>query len=405
MLKLFFMPSSKNKNQFLPTPSGSVIMFTLLLSALPSIVKAQNIKPDEKVADTVQKPLAKQLKKLQVSGTIRMRYISSFQHNIDVNGLDHTDKANGASYSSNAFTIPQARIVLAGSIMDKLDVYLRANFGDFAFSPQDKVLELAYATYHFNSYLNIRAGLFKPEFGYEDDVSTDFLQSFDYTNQYVAFGANGWTNYQMGLSVMGNAKALGLPVNYAVGVFNGNGRNGFTDNDNGKQFPARVQAELPFGLKVGLSGGVGKDQGSRISAWGMDVGYEKNLNERLKLSVVTEYKDGSNQSLFFSSVLPGKTIDNYQMRGAYILPHLQYKIAGKRVKGLEASFKYEYLDLNYKLNSNPYRQYLPMLGIDFAEEYAVRLQAGVLIDQYKSNTENTSVYNSSRFVTQLQVRF
>jgi hypothetical protein len=46
-----------------------------------------------------------------------------------------------------------------------------------------------------------------------------------------------------------------------------------------------------------------------------------------------------------------------------------------------------------------------MAGIDFAEEYAVRLQFGMLIDQYKNNIENTSAYNSSRFITQLQIRF
>jgi hypothetical protein len=405
-IKSIFMFSGKIiKKRSLSVAPGSVIILILLLSALTSIVNAQHIQPDQKVTDTLQKNLTRQLKKLQVSGTIRMRYISSFQNNIDANGLEYAGHSNGASYSSNAFSIPQARIVLAGDVTDKLDVYFRANFGDFATSPQGKVLEFAYVTYHFNPYLNVRAGLFKPEFGYEDDVSTDFLQSFDYTNQYTAFGENGWMDYQIGLSVMGKVKALGLPVSYAVGVFNGNGRNGFTDNDNGKQIPGRVQVDLPSGLKIGLSGGVGKDQSSSISAWGADMAYEKNLTQRLKLSVVTEYKEGSNQSLFFSEAVPGRSVNNYQLRGAYILPHVEYKINSKGVKGLEASFKYEYLDPNYKLNGNAYQQYVPMAGIDFAEEYAVRLQFGMLIDQYKNNIENTSAYNSSRFITQLQIRF
>ncbi|MCW3116243.1 MAG: Phosphate-selective porin [Chitinophagaceae bacterium] len=395
----------KTKNSFLPIPSGRSVMLILLLSASTTIAKSQKISPDQQVTDTIQKPLVTLLKKLQVSGTIRMRYISSFQNNIDANGLEHSGNSAGASYSSNAFTIPQARIVVAGNITDKLDVYFRANFGDFAASPQNNVLEYAYATYHINPYLNIRAGLFKPEFGKEDDISTDYLQSFDYTNQYVAFGDNGWTNYQIGVSIMGNAKALGLPVSYAVGIFNGNGRNGFTDNDNGKQFPARVQVELPFGCTIGLSGGIGKDKGSSISAWGADLDYEKKINQRLELSVVTEYKEGSNQSLFFSDAVPGRSVSNYQLRGVYILPHIQYNINTKKITGLEASFKYEYLDLNFRLNGNAYQQYVPMLGINFAEEYAIRLQVGMLIDQYKSNIKNTAAYNSTRFITQLQVRF
>ena len=399
------MSSIKIKKRFLSAAQGKAIMLILLLSALASIVNAQHIQPDQKVSDTLQKTVARQLKKMQVSGTIRMRYYSSFQHNIDVNGLEHPEKANGMSYSSNAFNIPQARVVVAGNITDKMDVYFRANFGDFAVSPQGKVLEFAYATYHFNPYLNIRAGLFKPEFGYEDDVSTDFLQSFDYTNQYIAFGENGWMDYQIGLSAMGKAKVLGLPVSYAVGIFNGNGRNGFTDNNNGKQIPGRVQVDLPSGLKIGLSGGVGKDQGSSISAWGTDIDYEKDLTQRLKFSVVTEYKEGSNQSLFFSEAVPGRSANNYKLRGAYVLPHIQYNTNSKGVRGLEASFRYEYLDPSFKLDGNVYQQYVPMVGIDFADEYAIRLQFGMLIDQYNNNIENTSAYNSTRFITQLQVRF
>ncbi|MCW3115951.1 MAG: hypothetical protein JWM28_33, partial [Chitinophagaceae bacterium] len=390
---------------FLSVSPGRTVMLILLLSALTSIVKGQDIQPDQKVKDTIQKPLIKQLKKLQLSGTIRMRYISSFQNNIGTDGLEHSGNPGSASYSHRAFSIPQARLVVAGDITDKLDVYFRANFGDFATSPQNKVLEYAYATYHFNSYLNVRAGLFRPQFGLEDNIPTDFLETFDYSNQYQAFALNGWTDYQIGVNVTGKIKALGLPVSYGVGIFNGNGRNGFTDNNNGKQIPARVQVELPSGLKVGLSGGVGNDQGSNISAWGADLDYEKNLNQRLKLSVVTEYKEGSNQSLFFSEAVAGRTVTNYQVRGAYVLPHIEYKIDNKRLKGLEASFKYEWLDPNYRLNGNVYQQYVPMIGLDFAEQYAVRLQAGMLIDQYKSNVENTSAYNSSRFITQLQVRF
>jgi hypothetical protein len=391
------------KRSLLTVASGRVFMIILFVY-VSAIVNAQDIQPGQK--DTAQSPLAKQLKKLKMSGTIRMRYISSFQNNIDVNGLDHHPVGStGPSYSRNAFTIPQARIVVAGNLTDKLDVYFRANFADFAGSPQNKVLEFAYATYHFNPYLNVRAGLFKPEFGYEDDVSTDFLQSFDYTNQYVAFGENGWMDYQIGLSVTGKVKALDLPLSYGVGVFNGNGRIGFTDNDNGKQFPARVQVDLPSGLKIGLSGGIGKDQGSRISAWGTDIDYEKKLSRRLKLSCVTEYKEGANQSLFFSEASPNKSVNNYQLRGAYILPHVEYTINNKAAKNLEASFKYEYLDPSSRLNGNVYQQYVPMIGINFAEQYAIRLQAGMVIDQYRYNNENTAQYNSSRFITQLQLRF
>lgn len=377
------------------------VMLIAVMVCLSATAVAQQNQPIAGQADTTAKPLLKMLKKLNVSGTIRSRFVSSLHGNIDDNGLQHSS-ASTALYATNAFTIPQARLVVAGDVTDKLDVYFRANF---ASSNANNIMEYAYATYHFNPYLNVRVGQFRPEFGKEDDIATDFLQSFDYSNQYNAFADNGWVSYQLGASILGEVKALGFPVKYAVGVFNGNGRTSFTDNDNGKQFPARVELDFTPEFSVGLNVGIGKSRGNHVSAWGADVDYEKQLSQRFYLSLVSEYKQGNNQSMFFDNTEAGTTFNQYMMRGAYVLPSLQYKIHSKEVKGLEASFKYEYMDPAYKLNGNVRQQYVPMLGIDFAEKYAVRLQVGMLIDRYDRNIENTTEYNSSRFITQLQVRF
>lgn len=371
----------------------------ILLAVMPTFSFAQmNIS-----GDSLQKPLLKVLKKLEISGTIRMRYNSSLEKNVDVTGKHHLTDAD--SYSTNAFTLPQVRLVASGNITDKLDVYIRANFADFSQNPQNKVLEYAYATYHLTDGLALRAGLFRPEFGREDDIATDFLQSFDYTNQYTAFAENGWMNYQIGVSLLGKAKLAGIPCTYAFGIFNGNGRDGFTDNDNGKQITVRVTTKIIPDLEIGLNSGLGNNKGNSVYAWGIDLDYVKHLGSRFELDVLSEYKEGSNQSLYFSQNLPNQTLDNYKIRGVYALPSLQYKIHSSLVKGIEASFKYEYLDPNYELDSNTRQQYVPMVGIDFAEKYAIRFQVGMMIDHYKTNIENTSQFNSSRFLTQLQLRF
>lgn len=381
--------------------SVSTMVLVFALSFISIIADAKQ----PAVSDTLQRPLLKVLKKLELSGTIRMRYTSSLENNIDVNGKEHSaDKTD--EFTTNAFALPQVRLVLSGNITDKLDVYFRANFADFAQNPQNKVLEYAYATYHFNKSLALRAGLFRPEFGREDDIATDFLQSFDYTNQYNAFAENGWMSYQLGLSLLGKTKVASIPVTYSIGVFNGNGREGFTDSDNGKQVPARVTAEVIPGLELGLNGGFGKSRGNSVQAWGVDLNYEKKLNERLLLAILSEYKDGSNQSLLFNQSNADLRIKDYKVRGVYVLPSVQYKVYGSFVKAVEASFKYEYLDPSYVLSgSNVRQQYIPMLGIDCAEKYAVRLQVGMVIDHYGHNVENSVQYNSSRFLTQLQLRF
>ncbi|MCZ4225097.1 porin [Pedobacter rhodius] len=388
----------KNKNY-----KGFKTILLILLVSSVLMAKGQTGISSPNVADTVSNPLGGFLKGLRLSGLIRSRFVSSFDKNIDIDGIEHAAGITG--YANNAFNVPQARLAVSGDVTSKLDVYFRANFADFSKNPQGKVLEYAYATYHFNPYLNIRMGLFRPYFGREDDISTDFLKSFDYSNQYTVFDENGWMNYQMGISVAGVLKDMAFPVKYYIGIYNGNRRNGFTDNDNGKQFPARVELDFNPDFQVGLNGGLGKEYGNRISVWGVDVYYKKQIDQRLRIDVVTEYKQGSNQSLFFSEAIPGKKIGDYQLQGLYVLPSLFYELKGSTVKGLEASFKYEYLNPSVRQHGNVHQQYVPMFGIDFAAQSALRLQVGAVLDRYDHNVENSSLYDASRFITQLQIRF
>lgn len=343
------------------------------------------------------------LKKVEISGTIRMRYTSSFEKDVGIDGLQHSTDI--PSFTRNAFTIPQARVVLTSDITKKMNVYMRVNFGDFAYLPQSRVLEYAYATYSLNKYFNLRAGLFRPWFGREDDISTDFLKSFDYSNQYTAFSEAGWTSYQMGLSLFGTIALGEIPLRYYTGVFNGNGRNNFSDNDNGKQFSARMESDFTSNLRVGINGGLGTTQGNNIYAWGADVNYQMDVSDRWSVELESEFKQGNNQMLFFAQAIPGRKIGDYQMRGVYVLPSIKYKIKAKEGLGLEASFKYEDLNPDFKQSGNAWRQYVPMIGMDFADVFAIRLQVGMVFDRYDRSVVNTTAYNSGRFITQLQLRF
>lgn len=386
---------------------NAIIVFVALLSCSTLAAEAQQTATEEEPktvsVDTLAKPVLRVLKKLKLGGTIRTRYTTTFDRHIDVDGLQHSNGAD--KFADNAFTIPNARLVLSGDISDKMEVYVRVNFADFKASPTSKVLEYAYGTYHLNPYLNFRMGVYRPNFGREDDIATDFLKTFDFSNQYTAFDDNGWMNYQLGFSVMGEAKIAEIPVKYYVGVFNGNRRNAFTDNDNGKQFPARVEVDFSKDFQLGINGGLGKEYGSHISAWGADFNYQRQVNKRLSVEVESEFKQGNNQNLFFDENVAGTNVNNYMMRGVYVLPSMVYRLNKKDVKSLEASFKYEYFDPNFKRDGNVRQQYVPMVGINFAEQNALRLQFGVVIDRYNENIANSTEYNSNRFITQLQIRF
>ena len=173
--------------------------------------------------------------KITMKGLFQARYSFSANKDIDVNGLHHAD--GSATY--NDFDIKRARIQFASKISDRTDVVLLLNLADFKSDPKNKVLENAYITYRLNPHLNFKMGQFRPAFGLEDMYPVDVIKSMDYSNQYAAFGNNGWQSFQIGASVYGALKGK-LPVKYEFTVVNGNNRNQVMDSDNGKHFSSRV---------------------------------------------------------------------------------------------------------------------------------------------------------------------
>ena len=73
-------------------------------------------------------------------------------------------------------------------------------------------------------------------------------------------------------------------------------------------------------------------------------------------------------------------------------------------QGIQAR-KTEYLDQNFKLNSNPLQTITPMFGLEFLKNYGARLQVGVQMNRYKTEVENSTIHNNNLLVTQVQVRF
>ncbi|MET0638067.1 MAG: porin [Chitinophagaceae bacterium] len=381
-------------------------LMALIFSCITGTVYGQDYSTTAPAApDTAAKKNAVKevLKKLNLSGTIRMRYTASFTKRVDVTGMQHS--SDDPSFTENDFNIPQARLVAQRNITDKLSIYLRANFGDFAFLPQGRVLEYAYTNFAFNDYLNVRAGLSKPFFGREDDISQDFLKSFDYSNQYNLFSLNGWTSYQLGVTVFGEVKLSEIPVRYYLGVFNGNGRIDFGDNENGKVFPARIEVDLDENFLIGLNGGWGREFDKTVKVWGADVNFQRNLTPRFQYEIEAEYKQGNNQNMFLSQIVPIRPWDNFKARGFYILPSVEYKLHGRPGMGLEASFKYEYLDPDFKVDGNVWQEFVPLIGMDFAPDFDIRLQVGAVFDRFKRSIENSVTFNCDRFITQLQLRF
>ncbi|MDO7745026.1 MAG: OprO/OprP family phosphate-selective porin [Pedobacter sp.] len=341
--------------------------------------------------------------KITMKGLFQSRYSFSTHKDIDLNGLHHTD--GKAVY--NDFDIKRARLQFASKISDRTDVVLLLNLADFKSDPKNKVLENAYITYRLNQYINLKMGQFRPAFGLEDMYPVDVIKSMDYSNQYTAFGNNGWQSFQIGASFYGAVKSE-LPIKYEISVVNGNNRNQVMDNDNGKHFSSRVELGLQkhLQIKLGLNGGLALVSGSRVYASGIDLSGIFPLAKKWSLEMETEVKQGNNHTLFngLDSAKRIGSVTQYQMRGMYILPNLRYAINYHRLSSLEFSCRYEYFDNDFKHASNARQTWTPMISAEFLKAYNARIQVGVNVDRYKRNVPATTQYNNELFIIQVQSR-
>ncbi|MGV4413816.1 porin [Chryseobacterium sp. T1] len=342
---------------------------------------------------------------LQFKGLFQARYLVGMSKDIDVNGLHHSD----GSGTDNNFMVKYMRVQAKAQISKSTEVVVLANLADFKNDPKSRVLENAYLKYTFNPKLAFTVGQFRPWFGIEETYPIDLIKSLDWSNQYTEFGKLGWTSFQIGLSATGQLEFEGIPFQYAVSIVNGNGKNQVIDNDNGKQYSTRLVFGLDkkHNLNLGLNGGIGDVFGKKIYGVGIDLTSLVNFDSKWSLDMQLEIKQATNHPLYFAVApeLRSKDINQYQIRGAYFLPNLRYEINHKNLSALELSCRYEYLDTNFKTNSNPRQTITPMIGLEFLKDYGARLQLGMQLDRYKNQKENSTQYNSNLLIVQVQSRF
>lgn len=398
MMKIIFCDDDQHTlMHYLPGPLAMVNKFLFIL--VISFTGVFQVRAQEPVkSDSTAKG------KIIMKGLFQARYLFSSHKNIDLNGLHHPD--GKAVY--NDFDIKRARLQFTSKISDRTDVVLLLNLADFKTDPKNKVLENAYITYRLDNFINLKMGQFRPAFGLEDMYPVDVIKSMDYSNQYTAFGNNGWQSFQIGASIYGATHGE-IPVKYELSVVNGNNRNQLMDNDNGKHFSTRVELGLQKSLKIklGLNGGLATVLGSSVYASGVDLSGVVPLGKKWSLEIETEFKQGNNHTYYYAldSAKRVGGIGNYQMRGMYFLPNLRYAINYHRLSSLEFSCRYENFNNDFKHAANNQRQTItPMISAEFLKAYSARIQFGVNIDRYKRNIPGTTQYNNEMFIVQVQSR-
>ncbi len=341
--------------------------------------------------------------KISIKGLFQARYSFSSHKNIDVTGLHHID----GKATDNDFDIKRARLQFTSIISDRTTVVLLLNLADFKSEPKNKVLENAYISYRLSKLVNFKMGQFRPAFGLEDMYPVDVIKSMDYSNQYTVFGNNGWQSFQIGASVFGEVGGK-VPFKYEVSVINGNNRNQIMDSDNGKHFLTRLETTLQknINLKVGLNGGLGLVSDRRVYAAGLDLSATIPLANKWSLLFEVEAKQGNNHVLYGSldSAVRDGSVNQYQMRGLYVLPNLRYAINYRRLSSIELSCRYEYFNKDFRHGNSPRVTWTPMISAEFLKAYNARIQIGANIDVYSNNIPATNQYNNTQFIVQVQSR-
>ncbi|MEY8759691.1 porin [Chryseobacterium tongliaoense] len=365
------------------------------------------ISANAQVKDSIQTQQTDNVKYpvLQIKGLFQARYLVGMAKDVDVNGLHHAD----GSGTDNNFMVKYMRVQVRAQISKRTEVVVLANLADFKNDPKSRVLENAYLKYTFNPKLAFTVGQFRPWFGIEETYPIDIIKSLDWSNQYTEFGKLGWTSFQIGLSATGQLQLGEIPFQYAVSVVNGNGKNQVNDNDNGKQYSTRLVFGLApkYNFNVGLNSGIGEVLGKKVYALGIDLSALVNFDPKWSLDMQLEAKQATNHVLYNAAdpELRPSNPDAYLIRGAYFLPNLRYEINHRNLSAFELSCRYEYLDTNFRINSNPRQTITPMFGLEFLKNYGARIQLGVQFDRYKYQVANTSQYNNNLFIVQVQSRF
>lgn len=378
------------------------ITYVLVALALLCNRAVAQSQPDSVGTDTHDETKG-QFPRFKVGGLFQARYLYSEKNRVDVNGLQHST----GSFVNNTFDIKRMRVSLNANLTKNLSVVTLVNLADFKSDPKTRVLENAYAQYYVSRYFKFNVGQFRPAFGIEDSHPVDIVKSIDYSNAYYLLGENGWQSFQIGAMASGSVDLGKVPLNYSLSATNGNGKNKMDDN-NGKHFSTRLWLDIDKKNKftLGVSAGAGDEYDKSIYALGLEGTYKINFSNKLSLDFQVEAVQALNQSLYFSTPeeLRLGSLNDYVLKDIYILPNLRYVIGREHLQALDFSLRYEYLDANSKLNSNPRKTLVPMASVEFLKDYGARLQFGVQIDHYKKDIANTKTYSANLYFLQFQCR-
>ncbi|MBQ8957686.1 MAG: hypothetical protein IJ057_04210 [Bacteroidales bacterium] len=402
------------------------ILIGMLLFAIPLCLNAQvkPVKPGQtpekaKVEKTEKEKIEKEKREMEKrekrdhKGGPEMPKISGF-----VQGLYQANLDNEGELTSNTIRMRRVRLSVDGTLYKGLSYKIQ---GDFS---RSLMLVDAFLKYKVCNEFAIQAGQFKTPFTLESPINPVNLEIFDYGEVIQKLGGYsdvcgvGGIGRDIGLMATGSLFPVkgeeGIKyhvVDYAVGVFNGNGPT-TTDNNNRKDLVGRL--EVHPGLKaLTLSGSYyyGKYKSSNDAA-NVATG-ETNLGHgtRNRWAVGGQFNDGT--LLVRSEYVSGQT--GYQAgtindlgtaitedrflnsNGFYAVAGYNFKFGKDKSQKLMPVLRYEHFTADQAIEKGGTNYYT--VGLNYWPLKSVNLKCDYSLIQTEAGT------NSHRIVGILSYKF
>ena len=321
---------------------------------------------------------------------------------------------------NNAFRIRRARLKLQSVV----NPYIKPTL-ELDVVPGGVVLKDVFVDYLVSpkGYFTVRAGHWKKPFGREELRSSSALLLVDRGRMSDAFGPSGlgYEERDLGVAVLGDLYEAKIPLEYSLGVFNGNSANQATDADNRKAYVGRVETIPVAGLSLGANfsfNDLGYNQASGkadtlaypgleksflAKAYGVDAKFQ-----RRGLVVETEFRSGSNWKgsavpATASANVKGKTFVNKTatVRGGYLTAVYKMPTGQARLPFVEPGVRLETYDPNTKVSNDGSVFYTPYLGLYMNDASNTRVQLNAVIE----NPEKSGSKSVTTYVVQLMTRY
>lgn len=312
--------------------------------------------------------------KLKLNGYVQARYQYFFEEN-----------------KYNTFDIRRARLDLKGNVHnDKIGFRLHA---DFAGTP--KILDVM-MSYSFNKFFKITFGEYKLPFSLENNTSSNVLISINRSQVVEAMVArsrdpNGNHNGRdIGLQLSGAVEAGEKEFNiieYAVGVFNGEGINNLDENQ-AKDFSGRVVVQPLKGLSFGGSYYNGEGNWSVRNTANEDVFADRN-RDRFGGEIAFVKPRYAASAEFIRGEDDETTKQGFyvQASGYVVKDHLQFL------------YKYDWFDPNVDKEDNASTHHI--FGINYYLNKYARIQAHYQLTREEADTQ----FENDIFVIMCQLGF